>query len=215
MVDKYQIMKELYETGIIAVIRADESDTLIQIAEALIEGGVKFIEFTMTIPNAMEIIRESTIKLERECFIGAGTVLDSETARIAILAGAQYVVGPAFNEDMVKLCNSYGIMVMPGAYTPTEVLHAWSSGADIVKIFPADLGGPMIFKDLKGPFPQIKILPTGGVNFETAADFIKNGAFAVGVGGALVDKSLIESGNFKQITENAKRFIDIVKNARQ
>ena len=215
MTDKYQVMQDLYDTGVIAVIRADESETLIQTAEALIDGGVKFIEFTMTIPNAMDIIKESTQKLKGRCYIGAGTVLDSETARTAILAGAQYVVGPAFDEDMVRLCNSYDIMVMPGAYTPTEVLNAWRKGADIVKVFPADLGGPVIFKDLKGPLPQIKIMPTGGVNFDTAADFIKNGAYAVGVGGALAGKKLIAEGNFAQITKNAQRFIEIVKSVRE
>ena len=215
MVDKYKILKELYETGIIAVIRAESSETLIQTTEALIDGGVKFIEFTMTIPNAIDIIKESSFKLKNRCFIGAGTVIDSETARIAILAGAQYIVGPAFDKDMVKLCNSYDVMVMPGAYTPSEVLYAWSNGADIVKVFPANLGGPTLFKDLKGPFPQIKILPTGGVDFNTTADFIKNGAFAVGVGGALASNDLIKSGNFKQITKNAKRFIDIIKIARK
>ncbi len=215
MVDKIQVLDELYKTGVVAVIRADQSVTLIQTAEALIAGGVKFIEFTMTIPNAMQIISESTQRLKGQCFIGAGTVIDSETARTAILAGAQYVVGPSFDEGMVRLCNSYDVMVMPGAYTPTEMLHAWKNGADIVKIFPADLGGPTLFKDLKGPFPQIKILPTGGVTFDTAAAFIKAGAYAVGVGGALADKKLIADGNFAQITENAKRFVEIVGEARK
>lgn len=214
MNDKNILLNELYKTGVVAVIRAEQSDTLIQTAEALIAGGVNFIEFTMTIPNAMEIIRESTQRLKDACFIGAGTVIDSETARIAILAGAQYIVSPCYDEGLVRLCNSYSVPVMPGAYTPTEVLNAWKNGADIVKIFPADLGGPALFKDLKGPFPQIKIMPTGGVNFDTAAAFIKAGAYAIGVGGALADKKLIASGNFKQITENARRFVEIVEQAR-
>lgn len=215
MTDKSVILQEMYNTGVIAVIRAEETSALIKTAEALIEGGVNFIEFTMTIPGAMDIIKEGTKKLQGRCFIGAGTVLDSETARSAILAGAQFVVGPSFDAEMVRLCNSYSVAVMPGAYTPTEVLNAWKHGADIVKIFPANLGGPTMFKDLKGPFPQIKILPTGGVNFETAADFIKAGAYAVGVGGALANKKMIASGNFKQITENAKRFVEIVSAARK
>lgn len=215
MANKQEILASLKNTGVVAVIRADNPDDLIDVSRALRSGGVKFIEITMTVPGALEVIKKATDQLKKEdVYIGAGTVLDAETARAAILAGASYIVGPGFNADMVTLCNRYSIAVMPGAITPTEIINAWQAGADVVKIFPAGIGGPNYFKDLKGPLPHIDIMPTGGVNFETGPAFIKAGACAIGVGGELCGKKLIAEKQFKTITENAKKFIQLVKEAK-
>jgi 2-dehydro-3-deoxyphosphogluconate aldolase/(4S)-4-hydroxy-2-oxoglutarate aldolase len=214
MADKLQILQTVHETGVIAVIRADSAENLLQAAQALLEGGVFCIEFTLTTPGSLDMIRSCSEQLGRQACIGAGTVLDAETARMAILAGAQFVVSPAFDADTVRLCRAYDTLVIPGAFTPTEVLQAWKNGADIVKIFPAGVGGPALVKDLKGPFPQIKMVPSGGVDFQTAADFIRNGAFALGAGSSLVSSGLLASGRFAQITENARRFVEIVRLAR-
>jgi 2-dehydro-3-deoxyphosphogluconate aldolase/(4S)-4-hydroxy-2-oxoglutarate aldolase len=215
MKNKIEILTALRETGVVAVIRTDNPGDLVGAAKALREGGVKFIEITMTIPNALKIIEGATSQLQMEdIYIGAGTVLDSETARAVILAGSSFVVGPTYEPEVVQLCNRYSIPVMPGAYTPGEIMAAWKGGADVVKIFPADIGGPGFLKAVKEPLPQIELLPTKGINFETVAAFIKAGAIAVGTGTALVSNELINSKNYKQITDNAKRFIQIIKDAR-
>ena len=170
----------------------------------------------MTVPGALAVIERATTALQHDdVYIGAGTVLDAETARLAILAGANYVVSPAFRPDMIAMCKRYSVAVMPGAMTPTEVLNAWEAGADIVKIFPAGVGGPQFFKDLKGPFPHIEIMPTGAVNRETAPAFIKAGACAVGVGGELAGKPLIAARDFATITRNAAEFLAIVEAAKK
>jgi len=189
---------------------------LIDVGKALYQGGVKFIEITMTVPGALAVIEKAVNALKKEeVYIGAGTVLDSETARLAILAGSSYIVSPMFRQDVVNTCKRYGVAVIPGAATPTEVFNAWEGGADVVKIFPANsVGGPQYFKDLKGPFPHIEIMPTGAVNRETAPQYIKAGACAFGVGGDLVGKPLIAAKDFATITKNAKDFIEIVKKAR-
>lgn len=216
MIKRHEVLAFLKDSGVVAVIRADNPGDLIEISKALRKGGVKFIEITMTVPRALEVIQEAVSRLkDDDVFIGAGTVLDPETARAAILAGAQFIVGPTFNQATVELCNSYGIAVMPGAFTPLEILNAWQSGGDIIKVFPAGVGGPQFFKDIKGPLPQIDLMPTGGVDLETAPQFIKAGACAVGVGGALVGKKLIESRNYQVITENAQKFIKIVREAKE
>jgi len=216
MPGKQQVLTSLKDSGVVAVIRTETASDLIEVSKALRRGGVRFIEITMTVPGALAVIQEAVSQLEGDdVFIGAGTVLDAETARAAILAGAQYIVGPTFDLDMVQLCNRYGIVVMPGAYTPLEILTAWQSGGDIVKVFPAGIGGPRFFKDIKGPLPQIDLLPTGGVNLETAPQYIKAGACAVGVGGALVGSGLIESRNYQAITENAQKFIEVIREAKE
>ena len=216
MPGKHEVMASLRDTGVVAVIRIENPKDLVKVSRALRKGGVKFTEITMTVPGALGIIEDAINQLKDEdVFIGAGTVLDAETARAAIIAGAQYIVGPIFDEPMVKICNSYGVVVMPAGSTPTEIHHAWKSGADVVKVFPAGVGGPGFFKDMKGPLPQIELLPTGGVDFETAPKFIAAGAIAVGVGGALVGKPLIAAGNYDQITENARKFMKLVKDARE
>ncbi|MDO8303126.1 MAG: bifunctional 4-hydroxy-2-oxoglutarate aldolase/2-dehydro-3-deoxy-phosphogluconate aldolase [Sedimentisphaerales bacterium] len=216
MPDKQKVLAALKETGVVAVIRVDDPSDLIDVSKALYQGGVKFIEITMTVPGALSVIEKAVNALKKEeIYIGAGTVLDAETARLAILAGASYVVSPAFRSDMVNTCRRYGVAVMPGALTPTEVFNAWEGGADVVKVFPANhLGGSQYFKELKGPFPQIDIMPTGAVSRETAPQYIKAGACAFGVGGDLVGKPLIAAKDFATITKNAMDFIEIVKKAR-
>lgn len=214
MPSKQEILSKLRQTGVVAVIRADHSDDLIDVARALAKGGVSFVEITMTVPNALTVIAEAVRTLKDEVIIGAGTVIDAETARAAILAGASYVVSPALRPAVIQTCRRYDVACMPGALTPTEVLEAWELGADIVKIFPAGVGGPQFFKDLKGPFPYIELMPTGAVNRETAAQFIKAGACAIGVGGELAGKDAIAAREFDRIAQNARDFIEIVKQAR-
>lgn len=216
MASREETLQALEETGVIAVIRADKAGDLVEVGRALRKGGVKFIEITMTVPGALGVIEEAASALQAaEVYIGAGTVLDAETARAAILAGANYVVSPALRLDVIRVCKRYSVAVMPGAMTPTEVLHAWEAGADVVKIFPAGVGGPKFFKALHGPLPQIKIMPTGGVNLTTAPEFIKAGACAVGVGGELVGKSLIAARDFAAITKNARAFMALVREAKK
>ncbi len=216
MADRQQTLQALKDTGVVAVIRADKAEDLVDVGRALRQGGVQFIEITMTVPGAIAVIERATAALQHDgVYIGAGTVLDSETARQAILAGANYVVSPVFRPDVVALCRRYSVAVMPGAMTPTEVLNAWEAGADVVKIFPAGVGGPQFFKDLKGPFPHIEIMPTGAVNRETAPAFIKAGACAVGVGGELVGKPLIAARDFATITKNATDFLALVQAAKK
>ncbi|MEI6972043.1 MAG: bifunctional 4-hydroxy-2-oxoglutarate aldolase/2-dehydro-3-deoxy-phosphogluconate aldolase [bacterium] len=212
---KHEVMAALRESGVVAVIRTENPGDLVAVARALHKGGIKFVEITMTIPGALEIIREASEQLkDTDMLVGVGTVLDSETARAAILAGAAFVVGPAFDADVVRICNTYGVVVMPGALTPTEVVNAWKSGADVVKIFPGDMGGPDYLKTLKEPLPQIELMPTKGVDFETAGAFIKAGAIAVGTGSCLVNKALMAAKDYAKITANAERFIRIVREAR-
>jgi 2-dehydro-3-deoxyphosphogluconate aldolase / (4S)-4-hydroxy-2-oxoglutarate aldolase len=214
MASKIDVLRRLKETGVVAVVRADDPASLIDVSRALAKGGVTAVEITFTVPGALGVIERATRELRDEVLIGAGTVLDAETARAAILAGASYIVSPALRPDVIQLCRRYDVACMPGALTPTEVLHAWELGADIVKIFPAGVGGPQYFKDLKGPFPHIQIMPTGGVNKDTAPQFIKAGACAIGVGGEMVGKALIAAGQFDKISENAREYVDLVSKAR-
>jgi 2-dehydro-3-deoxyphosphogluconate aldolase/(4S)-4-hydroxy-2-oxoglutarate aldolase len=215
MQSKQEVLKSLKEIGVVAVIRADNPADLIEVGRALDEGGVKHIEITMTVPGALGVIEKavSTLKDLNVC-IGAGTILDAETARLAILAGAGYIVSPVFRPAVVDMCKRYSVAVMPGAMTPTEALDAWEAGADVVKIFPAGVGGPQFFKDLKGPLPHVEIMPTGAVNFQTGPQFIKAGACAIGVGGELAGKPLIAARDFAKITQNAREFVRLVKEAR-
>jgi 2-dehydro-3-deoxyphosphogluconate aldolase/(4S)-4-hydroxy-2-oxoglutarate aldolase len=216
MADRQRTLEALKNTGVVAVIRADRAEDLVDVGRALRQGGVKFIEITMTVPGALGVIEKAATALQNEdVYIGAGTVVDAETARLAVLAGANYVVSPVFRPDVVAVCKRYSVAVMPGAMTPTEALNAWEAGADVVKIFPAGVGGPQFFKDLKGPFPHIEVMPTGAVNRETAPAFIKAGACAVGVGGELAGKALIAARDFATITKNAQAFMAIVAEARK
>lgn len=212
--DKLAKLQLMYDTGIIAIMRAKSSDQLIAAAEAIRKGGVRVIEVTMTTPGALDVIREATKKFGEEVLFGAGSVLDPETARAAILAGAGFVVAPTLKVPMVELCNRYSIPCAPGCFTPTEMLTAWEAGADLVKLFPAEVGGPPLVKALLAPLPHIKIVPVGGVDMSTAADFIRNGSFALGVGSSLVNQKLLDEGNLDELTLRAAALIAEVKKGR-
>ncbi len=212
--DRQSVLRRIEESGVIAVIRADSATELVDVCRALRDGGVICCEITMTTPNALDAIAEAHSKLGDDCLVGVGSVLDAETARAAILAGAQFVFSPMFNPDVLVMAHRHDRVAVPGAFTPTEIVSAWSAGADMVKIFPANHFGPQYIKDLHGPLPHIKMTPTGGVNLDTAADWIKAGAAAVGVGSSLVKKDLIRSGNWGELTKLAKQYVNIVAQAR-
>jgi len=209
-----EILEQVEATGVVAIIRASSSGELIDVVAALRAGGVTCIEVTMTTPDALEVIRQARQACEPPSAIGVGSVLDPETARAAILAGAQFVVAPITCLETIALCRRYSVPVMPGAMTPTEAVRAWQSGADVVKIFPTSSLGPAVIKDLKGPLPQIKLMPTGGVNLETVGAFMKAGATAVGVGGALVSAKALRARDFDGIRTNAAAFLEQVRQAR-
>jgi len=211
---KETALSTLKETGIIAVIRAQTPENLVRTAEALSKGGVKFVEVTMTTPGALDTIRDAVDGLSDGAIIGAGTVLDAPTVRNAILAGAEFIVSPVYEPEVVEICRTYGKLVIPGAYTPTEILHAWRGGADIVKVFNAALGGADYIRDLKGPFPQIEMLPTGGVDLQTLPHFIRAGACAVAIGRALVDGKAVASGQYETITRSAEVFAEAFRKAK-
>ncbi len=212
--DKVEILKRLQDCGVVAVVRAESAEQAIKIADACIAGGVKGIEITYTVPGATEIIKELASKYTPdEMIIGAGTVLDPETARAAILAGANYVVSPCLNVDTVKLCLRYQVACMAGAMTIKEAVECMEAGSDIVKIFPGNLFGPKIIKAIKGPIPQMKMMPTGGVNADNAAEWIKAGAVAVGAGSDLTAGA--KTGDYAAVTEVAKKMVAAVKAARE
>ncbi len=213
--DKTEIISAIEETGLVPVVRASSSDEAMRVIDAIKEGGVSVLEITMTVPGAVKVIEEVVAKYGSDATVGAGTVLDPETARACILAGAQFVVSPALNLGTIELCRRYSVPVMPGALTPTEVVTAWQAGADFVKVFPCgSMGGASYIKNLKGPLPHIKFIPTGGVSLNTAADFIKAGSSALGVGTDLVDVKAIRAGEAHVVTERAKQFTQIIREAR-
>jgi 2-dehydro-3-deoxyphosphogluconate aldolase/(4S)-4-hydroxy-2-oxoglutarate aldolase len=207
-------LQRIMEGGIVAVVRSESSASLVKVVQALAEGGVTAAEITFTVPDAVEVIRAVRREVGDRIVLGAGTVLDPETARAALLAGAEYLVAPIVNVDVIRLCRRYDKVVMPGAFTPTEVVQAWEAGADVVKIFPADVGGPGYLKALRGPLPQVRLMPTGGVDLNTAEAFLKAGACCLGVGGNLVDPKAIAAGDFERIRELAVQFCAIVKRFR-
>jgi 2-dehydro-3-deoxyphosphogluconate aldolase / (4S)-4-hydroxy-2-oxoglutarate aldolase len=207
-------LNRVLKTGIVAIIRAPSSDQLVAVAAALFEGGIDVIEVTFTVPGALEILAAVKKELGDRVLLGAGTVLDPETARAALLAGAEFIVSPSLNLDVIRLCHRYDKLVMPGAFTPTEILAAWEAGADVVKVFPSDCVGPGYLKALRGPFPQIRMMPTGGVNLETLPAFIKAGACAVGVGGSLVEPQAIRDGDFARLSDLAAQYLRALKTAR-
>ncbi len=199
-------------TGVVAVIRKASVDNILPIAEALVNGGIKAIEITLESPGALEAINIASQKLGNKAVIGAGTVLDSETARVAIMNGAKFVFSPTINIETIKISKRYGVMCVAGALTPTEILTAFEHGSDIIKVFPASLVGPKYFKDLHGPLPQIPLMPTGGVDIENAGDYIQAGAVAVGVGSTLVSStSDIDDDYLRQIEYKASEFIERIK----
>ena len=214
MATKAEQLKAMEDCGVIAVVRAQSSEQLGEVVDAIKQGGVNVIEITMTTPNALKIIEDTANRYGDEVLTGVGSVLDGETARAAILAGAEYVVGPVLNMGVIEICKRYGKIVVPGAFTPTEIITAWTAGADVVKVFPASVGGPAYFKAILAPMPQVKLSPTGGVNLDTAEDFIKAGACVLGVGSALVEKKALAEGNFARLTELAQKFREVVDAAR-
>ncbi len=207
-------MGRILETGVVAIMRANSPDQLLGAAEAVLAGGVIAIEVTMTTPGALDVIHEATCQFGKEVLFGVGSVLDGETARAAILAGAQFVVCPTFKRETVEVCKRYSIPVVPGAYTPTEILTAWEAGANAVKVFPASAGGPAYLKAVKAPLPQISLSAVGGVSVENTAEFIRAGADFVGVGGELVNQKLLDARNFAEITERARSFQSQVQKGR-
>jgi 2-dehydro-3-deoxyphosphogluconate aldolase/(4S)-4-hydroxy-2-oxoglutarate aldolase len=213
--EKREVFNRMVEEGLVPVIRVSSAKEAIDVADAIKEGGVTIIEITMSVPGAIDTIKELTQKYKDEIIMGAGTILDPETGRAALLAGAQFIVTPTLNLDVIQLAHRYSAVVVPGAMTPTEILTAWNAGADMVKVFPAaQLGGPEYLKAIRGPLPQILLVPTGGVNLQNAGAFIKAGATALGVGGELVDKKAVKEKKFNIITENTRAFLKAIKEAR-
>lgn len=211
---KSQIIQRMLNPGVVAVIRADSSEQLVDVAKALAAGGVTAMEVTMTTPNALDVIRAVTKEMSTRVLMGVGTVLDAETARMAILAGAEFVVTPVMKPDIIQLCNRYSKPIVSGAYTPTEALTAHEAGADFIKIFPADGLGPNYIKAIKAPLPQLEIIPTGGVDVQTAPEFIKAGCAAVAAGGSLVSKEILKNKDWDKLTDTARAFVVAVAGAR-
>src|SRR3954463_8528167 len=199
-------LKRILDGGIVAVVRSESSESLLKVVQALADGGVTAAEITFTVPDAVEVIRQVRKEIGDAVVLGAGTVLDPETARAALLAGAEYIVAPTVNVEVIRLCRRYDKAVMPGAFTPTEVVAAWEAGADVVKVFPADVGGPPYLKAIHGPLPQIRLMPTGGVDLDTAEAFLKAGACCLGVGSSLVSPKTVAEGDFARIRDLAGPF---------
>ena len=212
---KAEIIKKIVDIGVVPVVRAASAAQAIAAAEAVCAGGISVVEVTMTVPGAVEAIAQLVKTLGSAVLVGAGTVLDAGSARRCLDAGAQFFVSPGFDLETVKFANSQGVPMMAGALTPTEVITAWNAGSDFVKIFPCgNVGGAKYIKALKGPLPQIPMIPTGGVNLNTAAEFIQAGSAALGVGGELILAAALKSGNMREITELAKQYVSIVREAR-
>jgi 2-dehydro-3-deoxyphosphogluconate aldolase/(4S)-4-hydroxy-2-oxoglutarate aldolase len=209
---KAEVLGWIREVGLLPVLRANSVDEALALAAAIEAGGVTVLEVTMTVPGAVELIRRLVAEAGDRLLIGAGTVLDAEKARECMDAGAQFIVSPALNLKTIEVCNRDGVAVLPGALTPTEILTAWEAGADVVKVFPASaVGGAKYLKAIKAPLPQIELVPTGGVSLATAQEFLEAGAFALGVGGELVDAGAIRAGKPEVVTENARKYLAIVK----
>lgn len=210
-----EILQRIEEGGLIAVIRLDDPDKLGGVVESLSNGGVKALEITMTTPGALEAMAKISTEIDEEFLIGAGTVLDPETARMSLLAGAKFVVGPTLNLAVIRLVHRYDRVVIPGGFTPTEILSAWDHGADVVKVFPAAALGPRYFQHIHGPLPQVKLSPTGGISLENAGEFIRAGACCLGVGSALVARSFVAESDWQAIAQRAKAFIREIQKARE
>jgi 2-dehydro-3-deoxyphosphogluconate aldolase/(4S)-4-hydroxy-2-oxoglutarate aldolase len=210
-----KVIQKILDVGLVPVVRATSADEAIAVVEAIKAGGVSVIEITMTVPGAVKVIEKVAERYGKDVLVGAGTVLDPESARTCILAGAEFIVTPSLRASTIEMCKRYSKVIIPGALTPTEVLTAWEAGSDFVKVFPCDnVGGAKYIKALKGPFPQIDLIPTGGVNLNTAAEFITAGSAALAVGSELVDKAAVAAKDFARITENARKFLDAVRTVR-
>jgi 2-dehydro-3-deoxyphosphogluconate aldolase/(4S)-4-hydroxy-2-oxoglutarate aldolase len=213
-VDRLGTLERIVDSGVVAVVRLPSSEGLLKVAEAIRAGGVVAIEFTMTTPGAIEVLTRAAAEMGDDVVLGAGTVLDGATARAAILAGARFIVAPTLSHDTIETCHRYDVVAIPGAYTPTEILTAWEWGADLVKVFPATGLGPRYLKDVLAPLPQVRLVPTGGVDLETAGPFIKAGAAAIAVGSNLVDPRAVASEDFAALTDKARAFRAAVDGAR-
>jgi 2-dehydro-3-deoxyphosphogluconate aldolase/(4S)-4-hydroxy-2-oxoglutarate aldolase len=213
-VEKAEQLKAIADSGVVAVIRTNDASELVNICKAMAAGGVMGVEITMTSPGALDAIREAAVQLGSKAIIGAGSVLDAETARACIMAGADFIVSPVFDANLVEICHRYSKIVIPGAFTPTEILRAWQAGADVVKVFPANVVGPRYFKDILGPLPQVKLTPTGGIGLNNLGEFIKAGAVFVGAGSSLVDKTMVAQGRWDELANRAAQFVAAVKDAR-
>jgi 2-dehydro-3-deoxyphosphogluconate aldolase / (4S)-4-hydroxy-2-oxoglutarate aldolase len=214
-VKHFQIVERLRELAVVPIIRTSSADSALAAVEAILEGGINCVEITMTVPKAVQVIEKVANAHGTKVLVGAGTVLDPETARVCQLAGAQFLVTPSLNLRTIELAKRYSLPVFPGALTPTEIVTAWEAGADGVKVFPCSaVGGAKYIRALKAPFPQVELIPTGGVNLETIADFLAAGSTAVGVGGELVDAKSIETRNFDVVTARARQFREIVQKVR-
>ena len=213
--NKTEVIKQIKDVGLIPVVRAASADEAMRAIEAIRKGGLSILEITMTVPGAIALIEQVVARYGSDALVGAGTVLDASMARACISAGAQFIVSPALNVETIDTCRRAEVVVLPGALTPTEVVHAWSAGADFVKIFPAGaVGGASYVKALKAPLPQIELVPTGGVSLKTAAEFIKAGASALGVGADLVDIKALREGQDYLVSERARQFVELVREAR-
>ena len=207
------ILQELLNRKVVAVLRVKEEDKLQNVIEAIYSGGISVAEITMTVPNAIQLISKMNSILDKNIIIGVGSVLDSKTAEDAIKAGARYVVSPVFKKEVIETAHMFEVPVMPGCFTPTEIQTAFEAGADIVKVFPADIVGMAFFKAVLAPLPHLKLMPTGGVSLTNAGDWLKAGACAVGIGSSLLDKNAIQENNFSKLTENAKLIMKSIADA--
>ena len=214
MITRQQVAARIEAKGLIAILRLQDSQTTVPIVEALRAGGVDCIEFTMTTPGALRALEQVTQRYGEEILFGAGTVLDAETARIVIMAGARFVVSPTLSFPMIEMCHRYGIAVVPGTFTPTEILTAWEAGSDLVKAIPMSMVGPAYLRAVLAPLPQVRIIPTGGVTPETAPDYIRAGAVAVGLTSALVDDATVRAGRFDVITQRTAKLLADIQAAR-
>jgi len=210
-----EVLQQIRKVALVPVLRATSADMAVKAAAAIEAGGISLLEVTMTVPGAIDVISAVSKSSQGRVIVGAGTVLDAETARACMIAGAKFIVSPALQLATIEVCRRYAVAVIPGALTPTEIVTAWQAGADIVKVFPCGaVGGPKYLSALKGPLPQIELIPTGGVSLANAADFLAAGACAMGVGSDLVDSSAMAKGNFEVITENARKYVAVVQQAR-
>lgn len=207
-------LDQLLDRAVVAIIRSSDASKLVDVAEALVAGGVSVMEVTFTVPRAHLVLEKVADRLGDRVLLGAGTVLDAATARIAILAGAEFIVSPIVSREVIACCRRYSKLSLPGALTPTEIMNAWEAGADIVKIFPSEVTGPAYLKAVHAPLPQVRLMPTGGVNLETAADYLRAGACALGIGGSLVESKTVAAGDFARIENLARQYMAIVRQTR-
>jgi 2-dehydro-3-deoxyphosphogluconate aldolase/(4S)-4-hydroxy-2-oxoglutarate aldolase len=207
-------LHHVLDSGIVAVVRSPDSSQLVEVCRALADGGISVVEITMTVPDALDVVRAVRRALADRVLLGAGTILDPETGRAALLAGAEYLVAPTLDLEVIRLCQRYDKLVMPGCFTPTEILTAWEAGADIIKVFPAEVVGPAFFRAMRGPLPQVRLMPTGGVDLNTAADFLKAGACCLGIGSQLVEPRAVAERNFDRMRDLARQYVQIVQQTR-